>query len=161
LPRRCDDDQYGCYSTEMRPAAAPAPTPPAIVSLQDARQYTLQYINGVRRLNGAGPLVLDDNLTAFAQAGSEELADDHQPHQHFREHASELGFGALGENQGDPQGWRPEELEDQIGDMLGAMMREGVGGAHRDTLLAAQWTRLGVGIVNPGQRMYFTTDFAK
>ena len=160
LPQRCDDGRYGCYSTDVQRTPLQAEAGPSFLSIADARDYTLRYINGVRRLNGAGPLRLDDALNEFAQAASEELAHDHRPHQHFLEHHGELGVVA-GENQGSPEGWPPAPLEDQIGEILGAMMREGHGGAHHDAMLSPDWTMLGVGIVGPGERMYFTTDFAK
>jgi hypothetical protein len=40
------------------------------------------------------------------------------------------------------------------------MMAEGAGGGHHDCLMNRRWTRLGVGIVNPGGEMYLTIDFA-
>jgi uncharacterized protein YkwD len=155
-----DDGQYTCYySGAIPPSSNDAREPVADMTAAEARVYTLKYINGVRRLNGVGPLVLDADLTAFAQAGSVQLSEDHRIHQHIVDHGSELGT-ACAENQGDPNGWHPAQLEDQIAEILGGMMREGPGGGHHDNILRPEWRRLGVGIVNPGQRMYFTTDFA-
>jgi hypothetical protein len=155
-----DDGQYTCYySAAIPPSQNDSPGPAADMTAAEAREYTLEYINGVRRLNGVGPLVLDADLTAFAQAGSVELSEDHRIHQHIVDHRLELGT-ACAENQGDPSGWRPARLEDQIAEILGGMMREGPGGGHHDNILRPEWRRLGVGIVNPGGRMYFTTDFA-
>lgn len=37
---------------------------------------------------------------------------------------------------------------------------EGPGGGHHDILLSPASAHVGVGIVNPGGRMYFTVDFA-
>jgi hypothetical protein len=51
------------------------------------------------------------------------------------------GGGALGaecdENHGSPDGWPSAPLEDQIGEILGDMIREGLGGGHRDNILRA------------------------
>lgn len=160
-PQPCGDEgQYTCYySVAIAPSPTDGPEPAADMTEDEAREYTLEYINGVRRLNGAGPIVLDAELTAFAQAGSVELSQDHRIHQHMADHGSELGTRCA-ENQGDPNGWRPARLEDQIAEILGGMMREGPGGGHHDNILRPEWRRLGVGIVNHGGRMYFTTDFA-
>jgi uncharacterized protein YkwD len=155
-----DEGQYTCYySVAIAPSSNDGPEPAADMTEDEARVYTLKYINGVRRLNGVGPIVLDADVTAFAQAGSVELSQDHRLHQHMADHGSELGTRCA-ENQGDPNGWRPARLEDQIAEILGGMMREGLGGGHHDNILRSEWRRLGVGIVNPGGRMYFTTDFA-
>jgi uncharacterized protein YkwD len=161
LPQRCDNGNYGCYSTGVQRPPVQADVTPSFVSVAEARDYTLRYINGVRRLNGVGPIQLDDALNAFAQAGSEELAQDHRPLQHFIEHQGELGVAAGAENQGASDGAPPGPIEDQIGEILGAMMREGRGGAHHDTMLAPDWNKLGVGIVGPGERMYLTMDFTR
>lgn len=89
---------------------------------------------------------------------SEQLARDHRAHGHFDVEGARCG--ACGENQGDPRGWRAEPVSKQIDEILGGMMAEGPGGGHHDNMLNPRWHRLGVGVVNPGQTMYFTTDFA-
>jgi uncharacterized protein YkwD len=48
----------------------------------------------------------------------------------------------------------------QIDEILALMMDEGPGGGHHDNMLDPRWTRLGVGITNPGGEAYVTTDFA-
>jgi hypothetical protein len=60
----------------------------------------------------------------------------------------------------DPRGWRPGPVGRQIDEILALMMDEGPGGGHHDDMLDPRWTRLGVGITNPGGEAYVTTDFA-
>jgi len=156
-PERCGDDgEYVCYRVATSPSRND-PSEPAM-GIGEARIYTLHYINGVRRLNGVGPLDLDESLNAFAQAGSVQLSRDHRLHQHMVD--QEQDCGACAENQGSPTGWRSAPLQEQIAEILGDMMREGPGGGHHDNLLRPEARKLGVGIVNPGGRMYFTIDFA-
>ncbi len=127
--------------------------------LDSMRSYTLRFINGLRAMNRRSPLFLNAELNAFAQEGSLELSINHRPHHHFEESAFGCGCGALGENQGAPQGWPPGPVDTQIVEMLGGMLSEGPGGGHHDAMLSPAWHKLGVGIVNPGGRMYFTNDF--
>jgi hypothetical protein len=101
---------------------------------------------------------LDDALDDFAREGSEQLARDHRPHGHFRENAARCID--CGECQGAPEGWRQEPVAVQVDEILAGMMAEGPGGGHHDALLSPRWTRMGVGITNPGGVMYFTIDFA-
>ena len=129
--------------------------------LDDARQYNLQRINALRAQNGRAPLALDDALDTFAQAASTELSQDHQPHQYFIKNAPTCGCGIMAENQGDPSGWQPGPIHDQIDQILELMMSGGPGEGHHDNILSASATRLGVGIVNPGARMFFTNDFGQ
>jgi hypothetical protein len=116
------------------------------------------YINGMRSLHGVGLLELDDALTAFAQEGSDRLARDHRGHGHIIE--QQATCPGCGENQSDSRGWRPGPLGRQIDEILALMMDEGPGGGHHDNMLDPRWTRLGVGITNPGGEAYVTTDFA-
>lgn len=127
--------------------------------LDDARKYNLDKINAYRAMNGAGALVLDASLNDFAQAGSVELSQDHQPHQHFKTAYPTCGCSVNAENQGDPNGWTVAPIHDQIDQILQLMMSEGPGGGHHDNIINPQWKRLGVGIVNPGAKLYFTNDF--
>jgi hypothetical protein len=129
--------------------------------LQAMRQYTLHFINGLRARYRRAPLVADPSLDTFAQEGSILLALDHRPHHHFEAMAASCGCGAHAENQGAPFGWAPGPPDTQIAEMLSGMMDEGPGGGHHDALLSPEWRRLGVGILNPGGRMYFTLDFGR
>jgi len=153
----CDnDDQYACTSVSV---ASSGPPPEPEMTVEDAREYVLGYVNGVRKLNGAAPIARDSMLDTFAQAGSEELVRDHLPKQHFIQHAPGLGVRSA-EIQGPSDGTRPGTLQDQIAEILVEAMREGPGGPRHDTLLRAEWQRLGVGIAQEGGRTYFTADFS-
>jgi uncharacterized protein YkwD len=154
----CDnDDQYGCVSVSAAPSAGDAPEPE--MSDSEARDYVLGYVNGVRKLNEAGPLVRDETLDAFAQAGSDELALDHRPNQHMVQHSGELRASST-EVQGSPDGTAPGGLQDQIAGVLVRSMGEGPGGIHHDAMLRREWRKLGVGIARREGRTYVTVDFS-
>jgi uncharacterized protein YkwD len=155
----CDnDDQYGCLSVTSSPPAGAAPEPE--MGDDEARDYVLGYLGGVRRLNGAGPLVRDEALDAFAQAGSDELAQDHRPNQHLVEHAREIPV-AVGELQGSPDGSPPGPLQDRLAETLLRFTGEGQGGMHHDAMLRPDWRKLGVGITRRDGRVYFTIDLSR
>jgi uncharacterized protein YkwD len=154
----CDnDDQYGCVSVTASSAAGTAPD--HVMDEDEARDYVLGYVNGVRKLNAQAPVVRDETVDAFAQAGSEALAQDHKAGQHMADHGKELRVLSA-ELQGSPEGSGAGALQDQIAEMLLRWMGEGPGGMHHDVLLRPEWHKLGVGIVSRGGRMYFTVDFA-
>ena len=153
----CDNDQqYGCVSVSASPSAAEVPDHP--MDDDEARDYVLGYVNGVRKLNAAPPLVRDESLDAFALAGSEQLAQDHRQGQHMTDHARELR-SVSAELQGSPDGAPPGATQDRLAEMLLQWTGEGRGGMHHDTILRQDWRKLGVGIVSRGGRMYFTVDF--
>jgi hypothetical protein len=64
------------------------------------------------------------------------------------------------ETQGDPAGLDAAPVHDQLDAALAFMLSEGAGGPDHDVMLGADWHRVGVGIVNPDARMYFTFDVA-
>jgi hypothetical protein len=132
-----------------------------LTDLDELRQYTLDLMNGLRRYQRRSPLELDPALNTFAQEGSIQLSIDHRPHAHFESEARRCDCGAEAENQGSPDGWPPGPPDTQITEMLRGMRHEGPGGGHYDALMSPEWTRVGVGILNPGSRMYFTTDFGR
>jgi hypothetical protein len=101
----------------------------------DAAEYVLHRINDIR---------------------VDQLARDHRVNGHLRD---DPRVAQCGEAQGDPTGWPPGALKEQIDEILDAMMREGAGGAGHDNLLAREWRFLGVGIASPDARLYFTLDF--
>jgi len=155
---QCDnEEQYGCVSVTASPSARDAPEHE--MDPDEAREYVLGYVNGVRKLHGVAPVVRDESVDAFAQAGSEELAQDHRPNQHMLQHARELQAGST-ELQGSPDGSLAAPLQDQIAESLLRWMGEGPGGMHHDAILRPEWRKLGVGIVNRAGRMYFTVDFS-
>ena len=152
----CDNDgQYPCATV----AAWPAETPEPPMTEEEAREYVLDYVDGVRKLNGAGPVQRDAKLDDFAREGSEELARDHKPGQHLADHARDVTPGS-GEVQGSPQGSGTGTLQDELAQVLVGMMNEGPGGARHDVLLQPAWRTLGVGIVQEDGRTYFTADFS-
>jgi hypothetical protein len=128
------------------------------MTLEDARTYALKYINHARGDAGLAPLALDYVLNDFAQAGSRQLAQDHQPHEHLADERRACPICA--ETQGDPGGLDVAPVHDQLDAALVFMLSEGPGGPNHDILLGADWHRVGVGIVNPDARMYFTVDVA-
>jgi uncharacterized protein YkwD len=155
----CDNEgQYPCVSLT---ASSGDPRPPEEeMSIDEAREYVLGYVNGVRKLNDVEPLASDPAVDVFAQAGSDELAKDHRQGQHVTDHARELpAFGA--EVQGSPQGSSGGLLQDQLGQTLIGWMNEGQGGMHHDILLRHEWRKLGVGIAQRDGRTYFTIDFSR
>jgi uncharacterized protein YkwD len=150
---------HDCYTGRALPdPAPPGAGEPDGMTLEEARSHVLTYVNGLRSLNGLGLLERDDALTEFAQEGSLQVSRDHRGHGHFVDRADDCR--GCGENQSDPRGWRPGPPGRQIDEILSLMMAEGPGGGHHDVLLSPRWTRLGVGIVNPGGDMYLTMDFA-
>ena len=160
-PRRtycAGEYDHDCYLAAVPVAPAPNRDDADVMTLEQARNHTLTYINGMRSLHGVGLLELDDALTAFAQEGSDRLARDHRGHGHFI--AEQANCPGCSENQSDPRGWRPGPVGRQIDEILASMMDEGPGGGHHDNMLDPRWTRLGVGITNPGGEAYLTTDFA-
>jgi uncharacterized protein YkwD len=154
----CDDaGQYACVT--VTPSPDPPAEPEPDLSDDDARDYVLGYVNGVRKIHHVAPLVRDDSLDAFAQAGSDALAQDHALGRHLAQHSLELR-AICAELQGSPQGSAPGPLQDQIAEILLHMMDEGPGGMHHDMMLRPDWRKLGVGILKQGGRMYFTVDFS-
>src|SRR5687768_16063345 len=133
-----------------------------------AQEYNLRRLNDYRSLVGAPPLVMDAQLNAFATQGSQELLQNHVPHGHFQ-NASNAGTlfttdgfqGYAAENQGDPHGWPPGTIENQIDQILAAMWAEGPGGGHYENMIRASLQRVGIGLVLTGTgQLYFTNDFS-
>jgi uncharacterized protein YkwD len=134
-----------------------------------AQDYNLQRLNYYRGLVGAGPLVMDAQLNAFATQGSQELLQNHIPHGHFANAANAQtlfttdGFsGYAAENQGDPNGWPVRaDVNAQIDEILVAMWAEGPGGGHYENMIRSSLLRVGIGLVLDGSgKLYFTNDFS-
>jgi uncharacterized protein YkwD len=138
------------------------------------QQRNLADVNQYRATLNIAPLVLDQTLSAFALAGSQELTMDHMPHQHFKNAGNALwteGFTSqAAENQGDPNGWNtlaadPVQNElDQIDQIQNAMFDEGPGTGeahgHYENIMNPKLTRLGVGLIEVGTSLYLTNDFS-
>jgi hypothetical protein len=139
------------------------------MTLEEARAYALVYVNHARSDASVAPLSLDYELSAFAQAGSKQLARDHKLHQHIVDDPS--GCTGCAEEQADPAGLAAAPAHDQLDAALNAIV--GAASANLDadraapgggsSVLAPRWHRLGVGVVNgvgSDGRMYFTLEFA-
>jgi uncharacterized protein YkwD len=137
---------------------------------ESLEEHTRDVINAYRADAGTAPLALDDALGKFALAGSTELSQDHVPHGHFVSASNDgtlfsQGFsGAAAENEGDPDGdpfdgTTTGESAD-IDSIVKDMFDEGPGGGHHDNMLDPKSTRLGVGLVISGGKLYFTNDFS-
>lgn len=157
-------------TTTRRTVEAPAPPPrPADPWPGDARvRHNVERVNAYRAEKGLEPLLYDAKISAFAYAGSERLARDHQPHAHFMANARGApGFGSRSaENQGDPNGVPAmgegplASGKKQIDVMLKLMMDEGPGGGHHDNMMNPRYRRIGVGLVDAGGKLYMTNDFS-
>ncbi len=155
-------------SRRARNAPVPGEYPPgcaasdcyvdADVSLEDARNYVLLYVNRVREARGVGKGSLDYALDAFAQAGSKQLARDPAPHRHIAGDAK--ACFPCAEVQSDPEGLAPAPVRDQLLGLLDGVMSQGDGASGHDDILAPAWHRLGTGIANPDGRTYVTLDLS-
>jgi uncharacterized protein YkwD len=159
---QCDNEgQYSCVTLSTpSPGERPPMQADAPMSSDEAREYVLGYVNGVRKLNAAPPVARDEAVDAFAQAGSDQLADDHKPGRHLTEHARDLPAGNV-ELQGSPDGAPGGSLQDVMADILLRWMGEGAGGMHHDALLKGAWHKLGVGITSRGGRVFVNVDFTE
>jgi uncharacterized protein YkwD len=160
VTQQCDNaGQYPCLSVE--PSSGSAAQAPAESEMTDeeARGYVLDFLNSVRKLNGAGALVRDPAVDLFAQAGSEQLSRDRAPGQHMIDHGSELGADHA-EAQASPPGTSEKLLQDRLGEILVQWMNEKPDGPHRGTIMRPEWRRVGVGIVSRDGRTCFTIDFS-
>jgi hypothetical protein len=160
---QCDNDQqYACVSVQPTSSAGSSTgsgrTEPEM-SDDQARDYVLRYLNGVRRLNSVALLARVGSVDAFAQAGSEELAVDHRAGAHMIAHAGDLGARSA-EVQGPAEGLEAGALEDRIGETLLRFMNEGPGGSDHDTILRPEWRKIGVGLVARDGRTFLTVDFS-
>jgi hypothetical protein len=110
-------------------------------------------------------------------AGSQELSQDHMPHQHFINASNDgsiwtSGFtNSAAENQGDPNGWgqlandpTQNELQ-QIDAIQKAMFDEGPGTGdahgHYNNIMDSSSHRLGVGLLEVNGQLYLTNDFSQ
>jgi uncharacterized protein YkwD len=151
----------------------------ASMTFDQFQVHNLDVLNMYRATLNVAPLLLDHELCTFALAGSQELSMDHTPHEHFINAYNDgsilsYGFGdMLAENQGDPNGWTVLALDPtknelaQIDATLQYMFNEGPGSDdggqehdHYVNLMNPVYTRLGVGLLEVGGRLYLTNDFS-
>jgi hypothetical protein len=141
-------------------------------------KFNVDRLNDYRRKHGAPPLAYDAKISTFALAGSRQLAKDHTPHAHFNAKIKAAlgdpeamkggsGFGSrAAENQGDWNGIPQLDADParngrkQIEITLQLMYDEGPGGGHHDNMLNPKFSRVGVGLVYVGPKMYLTNDFS-
>jgi hypothetical protein len=161
-------------------AGSPSTTPDSSAPTDGFDQFqhhNLDDINKYRATLNIAPLVLDQELCTFAQAGSVELSQDHMAHQHFINASNDgslwtSGFNSTAaENQGDPNGWTklasdPTQNElQQIDAIQLAMFDEGPGTGeahgHYTNMMDATSTRLGVGLLEVNGELYLTNDFSQ
>jgi len=162
----------GTRTTVITTRTVPAPPPPARpadpMPSDPLVHYNVELLNQYRARGGVAPLKYDAKISAFALAGSKELARDHEPHAHFkREGEGAPGFGSRSaENQGDPNGVPPlandavASGKKQIAIMLKMMFDEGPGGGHHDNMMNPKLRRVGIGIYEPGGTLFLTNDFS-
>jgi|GEM_PF-4119149 len=151
-------------SADERPPAVSLP--PVSDQLDACRQHSLEVLNGYRAKAGVAPLVLDANLTAFAQAGSQRYARDQEPHAHMREQGRTMFRGRYRhENQG-PKAGVPldganlvESCKERITTLTEMFMDKGPGEGHHDAVLDPKHHLLGVGLHVQDNLMWITNDF--
>jgi uncharacterized protein YkwD len=154
------------YPVQVRPRPVPVPVPqpmpqpvpppaPGPTAGASGAQYNLARVNAYRTQAGLPALTIDPALSAFAEAGSQQLSMDHQPHGHFRE-----------QGQGDPNGVYQldpdptKNLQKQIDQMLQLMIGEGPGGGHYDNIMNPAFRRIGIGLLSQNGQLYMTNDFS-
>lgn len=154
----------GCTNGNDNDCAAPT---------NDFLAYNLQVINQYRAQKGVAPLALDAQLNLFAEASADDETISHVAHKYFNA-AKTAGtlfksgfYGSAAENQGDAFGWSALSTDPtentllQIDATLQSMFDEGPGGGHYDTMMAAKYTRLGVGLVTMGGELYLANEFSE
>lgn len=155
-------------TTETVEAPSPPARPADPYPADPLVKYNVELLNEYRAKSGRAPLLYDERISAFALAGSKQLAGDHKPHAHFVASAKGApGFGPrAAENQGDPSGVPPFDRDrvvsgkKQIAIMLKMMFDEGPGGGHYDNMVNAKYRRIGIGIHEIAGTLYLTNDFS-
>jgi hypothetical protein len=169
LPASPDDESsYGSAPSEPGRLDA-CPTPECYVddgvALERARFTALDVINQYRTAEGLAPFVLDSALCDDAQFSSRWLAVERQYtydyDYHFiytRANRGPIGIGI----QFRPKGYGDWTMgiEAEVEGALSAMIQEGLGGTAHDNLLSPRWRRVGIGLSNPGGRLYLALDFS-
>ncbi len=155
-------------TTKVVEAPPPPPRPADPLPADALVKYNLDLLNSYRAKLGRAPLLYDTKISAFALAGSKQLANDHAAHAHFAAQSEGApGFGThSAENQGDPSGVPPMDDDaiasgkKQIAALMKIMMDEGPGGGHYENIASAKYRRVGIGLHSPGGRLYLTNDFS-
>jgi uncharacterized protein YkwD len=149
-------------------APAPPPRPADPWPADPLVKHNVDRVNAYRAKSGLPALLYDAKISVFAREGSTQLARDHTPHAHFRDHVDGApGFGSRSaENQGDPSGVPSLDADaaangrKQVDVLIKLMFDEGPGGGHYENMMNAKFRRVGVGLVYVGSRLYLTNDFS-
>lgn len=165
-------------TTKVVPAPEPPDRPGDPLPSDPLVKHNLDLLNAYRKKHGAGPLVYDAKISAFALEASTQLAKDHTPHAYFKAKVKgalsdpeamkgKSGFGSrAAENQGDWEGipqLDPDPAKNgrmQVEVTLKLMYDEGPGGGHHDNMLNPAFKRVGIGFVRAGTKLYMTNDFS-
>ncbi len=164
-------------ATTLTDSSTTAPdTSPPNDGFDQFQHRNLDDINKYRAGKGVAALKLDAKLSTFALAGSQQLTQDHTPHQHFINAGNNntlwsSGFiSSAGENQGDPNGWTVLSQNATTNEVMQidaiqlAMYNEGpgVGEAHGHymNMMNPKFTRVGVGLIEVSGHLYLTNDFS-
>ena len=153
----------------------PTPTPTTAVSAGEIA-YNLTQLNAIRQSRGLPLFTQDAQLDAFANDAAQHLADTNQPHGWFQQHAAAgtLFSGGHGfqsraaENQGAETGWPVGPTEQQIDQILDAMMLEETQyppgdprRGHFETIVDPGLTRVGIGLRKDALgRLFFSNEFS-
>lgn len=131
-------------------------------------QHNLEMLNMYRAQNGAGALVLDDELSTFSIDAAMAFESSGTAHGYFN---AESSSGAIwkdgfcsdaGENQAPGSDWNIGSDEDgAIDTILKEMMDEAPNGGHYKNIVNPKFTRLGVGlVVTSSGGLWFSNDFS-
>ncbi len=145
----------GSDNTTSSAAASFVPT--------EQQQHNLDKLNAYRATGNLTALTIDGQLSAFALAGSQQLAGGGAAHGHFNGAGGTVfqdGFcGQAAENQA--PGWYGGDDDSLIDQALQEMMDEGPGGGHYDNIMNGKLTRVGVGMLHGDDgKLYITNDFS-
>jgi hypothetical protein len=132
-------------------------------SIETQRAYALEAMNEVRVSAGIVPLVEDACLSKLAQASCEELARTGVPRGLFGRECDAAAACACG--------WQSEqevsiaglglEWRDAIDEPITQLVLDAQGGDFQEAALAAQFSRLGVGLVLSGDEAWACFAYAE
>ncbi len=136
------------------PATAAAPTS------GDAEQQLLAYYNGARAAAGIAPLRMSPSLTAAARAHAQDCANRGYG-SHVGSDGADTKTRLLRAGYANPRAWGENWAwargAAQAWDMW--FTQEYPKGPHRDNILSARYTEVGVGIIAANGGFYYIADF--
>jgi len=155
------------------PAPAPTPTPTPVSTTPtpgptdfatQVEQLIVQGMNAERVKNGLTPLAADTKLASIARAHSQDMLKNN-----YFSHTSPTGCNVACRLNAGGYGWRSygENISWMSGYNLGVADTANriVTGwinspGHRANILGSQFTKVGIGVVAQGSKVYTTADFA-